>query len=274
VPDILLAEQRGAVRLLTLNRPASLNALNRDLVTALRDAMQAVALDEGTRAVVITGAGRAFSSGADLAALEARHAANDFALADDLLQTYAPLIRAIRACPQPVLAALNGVAAGAGLSLALACDFRIAARSAQLILAFIRIGLVPDAGALYFLTRLVGLGRATEMAMRGEPVTAEAALQMGLVSEVVDDGDIAATAVQRASELATKPPGGLRLIKQGLNRAATLSLDQVLELEAELQQEAARLPEHRDAVRAFVERKRQALTAAPSPAPPSEGGET
>lgn len=255
MPDILLAEQQGPVRLLTLNRPASLNALNRELVTALRDAMQTVASDERTRAVVITGAGRAFSSGADLAELEARYAANDFALAEDLLQTYAPLIRAIRACPQPVLAALNGVAAGAGLSLALACDFRIAAKSAQLILAFIRIGLVPDAGALYFLTRLVGLGRATEMAMRGEPVTAEAALQMGLVSEVVDDGDITATALQRASELAAKPPGGLRLIKRGLNRAATLGLDRVLALEAELQQEAAGLPEHRNAVRAFVERK-------------------
>lgn len=253
--ELLLAEQRGPVLVLTLNRPESLNALNRDLVVALRDAVQALASDQRTRAVVITGAGRAFSSGADLAELDARYAAGETTLGDDLRQTYAPLIRAIRDCPQPVIAAVNGVAAGAGLSLALACDLRIAGRSAQLILAFIRIGLVPDAGALYFLSRLVGLGRATEMAMQGDPVTAEAALQMGLVSEVVDDGAAITVAVERAVGLAAKPAGALRLIKDGLNRAATLNLDQVLELEAQLQQEAASLPGHRDAVRAFLARR-------------------
>lgn len=253
--SILLRERHDAVLLLTLNRPAVLNALNRELVVALRDTMQSVASDERTRSVVITGAGRAFSSGADLAEFDARSATGDRALGDDLRQTYAPLIRAIRACPQPVIAAVNGVAAGAGLSLALACDLRIAARSAQLVLAFIRIGLVPDAGALYFLARLVGLGRATEMAMRSDPVTAEAALQMGLVSEVVDDTAIARVALERAAELAAKPAGALRLIKQGLNRAATLELDDVLELEAQLQQEAAATADHRAAVRAFVERK-------------------
>lgn len=253
--DVLRREQRGPVLLLTLNRPHSLNALSRDLVVALRDAITSVASDQQTRAVVITGAGRAFSSGADLTELEARYVAGDTALGEDLRQTYAPLIRAMRACPQPIIAAINGVAAGAGLSLALAADFRIAARSAQLVLAFIRIGLVPDAGALFFLSRIVGLGRATEMAMRGEPVTAEAALQMGLVSAVVDDGAALDAALARAAELAAKPGGALRLIKSGLSRAAMLELDAVLELEAELQQEAAGIADHRQAVRAFVERK-------------------
>lgn len=254
-PPVFVREQRGPVLVLTLNRPGSLNALSRALVIALRDAMTSVATDERTRAIVLTGAGRAFCSGADLVELDSRYAAGDTALGEDLRQTYAPLIRAMRACPQPIIAAVNGVAAGAGLSLALASDMRIAARSAQLVLAFIRIGLVPDAGALFFLTRMVGAGRATEMAMRGEPVSADAAWQMGLVSAVVDDIALIEVALARAAELAAKPAGALRLIKQGLNRAATLELDQVLEMEAELQQEAARMPEHRHAVRAFVERK-------------------
>jgi 2-(1,2-epoxy-1,2-dihydrophenyl)acetyl-CoA isomerase len=253
--ESLLREQRGPVLLLTLNRPDVLNALSRDLVVGLRDAMQSVASDTRTRTIVLTGAGRAFSSGADLAELDARHAAGDIALGDDLRLTYAPLIRAMRDCPQPVIAAINGVAAGAGLSLALAADLRLASRSAQLVLAFIRIGLVPDAGALFFLSRMVGFGRATEMAMRGEPVTAEAALQMGLVSAVVDDTAILEAALDRAAELAARPAGALRLTKTGLNRAAMLELDAVLDMEAELQQEAAGMADHRAAVRAFVERK-------------------
>jgi 2-(1,2-epoxy-1,2-dihydrophenyl)acetyl-CoA isomerase len=252
---LLVREQRGPILLLTLNRPASLNALNRDLVVALRDAMKSIATDDQTRAIVLTGAGRSFCSGADLIELDQRYAAGDTALGDDLRQTYAPLVRAIRGCPQPVIAAINGVAAGAGLSLALACDIRIAARSAQLVLAFIRIGLVPDAGALFFLTRMVGPGRASEMAMRGEPVTADAALAMGLVSAVVEDGAVIEAALAQAAALAARPAGALRLIKHGLSRAATLDLDQVLEMEAALQQEAASMPEHRRAVREFVQRK-------------------
>src|SRR4029077_531542 len=156
-----------------LNRPEALNALNREMTGALRDGVEAAAGDSGVGAVVITGAGRAFCAGADLKDVIARREAGERDLGNDLRTNYTPMIRAIRACPKPVIAAINGTAAGAGLSLALACDLRIAAAGSSLIVVFVRVGLVPDAGSLFFLTRMLGLSKASELAMSGDPLTVE-----------------------------------------------------------------------------------------------------
>src|SRR5438309_5719738 len=203
--DLVLTTIDGGVLTLTLNRPEALNALTKEMTGALRDGMQAASRNREVGAVIITGAGRAFCAGADLKDVVARREAGERDLGDDLRTNYAPMIRAIRACPKPVIAALNGTAAGAGLSLALACDLRIAAAGAQLIVVFVRVGLVPDAGSLFFLTRMLGLSKATELAMTGGPLTAEEGEKLGLISAVVPAEQLMPTAVARANGLAAGP---------------------------------------------------------------------
>src|SRR5207253_2003015 len=175
----VLSARDGAVLTLTLNRPEALNALNQETTAGLRTALDVAAHDPEVGAVILTGAGRAFCAGADLKDVSARLATGDIDLGADLRANYAPMIRAIRACPKPVIAALNGTAAGAGLSMALACDLRLAAEGAQLIVVFVRVGLVPDAGSLFFLTRMLGLSKATELAMTGDPLSADDAQRLG-----------------------------------------------------------------------------------------------
>jgi len=165
--DVVLSSRDGPVLTLTLNRPEALNALTRETTQALRTEVETAGRDPEVGAIVLTGAGRAFCAGADLKDANARALAGDNDLGADLRTNYTPMIRAIRACPKPVIAALNGTAAGAGLSLALACDLRLAAAGAQLIVIFVRVGLVPDAGSLFFLTRMLGLSKATELAITG-----------------------------------------------------------------------------------------------------------
>src|SRR5438128_9221907 len=194
--EVILSTLDAGVLTLTLNRPEALNALNRELTSALRDGMEAAARDRGVGAVIITGAGRAFCAGADLKDVSARYEAGDNDLGADLRTNYTPMIRAIRACPKPVIAALNGTAAGAGLSLALACDLRLAAAGAQLIVVFVRVGLVPDAGSLFFLTRMLGLSKATELAITGDPVSADDALHLGLVVSVVPPDQLMPAAME------------------------------------------------------------------------------
>ena len=203
--DVVLSSRENAVLTLTLNRPDALNALNREATQALRMEVEAAGRDPEVGAIVLTGAGRAFCAGADLKDVNTRVLAGDTDLGADLRTNYTPMIRAIRACPKPVIAALNGTAAGAGLSLALACDLRLAAAGAQLIVVFVRVGLVPDAGSLFFLTRMLGLSKATELAITGDPVNADEALRLGLVVAVVPPDQLMPAAIERARHLAAGP---------------------------------------------------------------------
>jgi 2-(1,2-epoxy-1,2-dihydrophenyl)acetyl-CoA isomerase len=255
VTEPTLSARDGAVLTLTINRPESLNALNPPTMRALRQSIDAAGRDPAIGAVVLTGAGRAFCSGADLKDVSARLNAGQTEVGQDLRANYVPLTRAIRGCPKPVIAALNGSAAGAGLSLALACDLRIAAAGAQLIVAFVRVGLVPDAGSLYFLTRMLGLSKATELAMTGDPLSVEDARQLGLVATVVPPDQLMTVALERARRLAAGPRPTMALIKRGLERALDLDLEQVMELEAQLQTLAARTPDAQEAIRAFLEKR-------------------
>lgn len=245
----------GAVQTITINRPEALNALNRETTRAIKTAVDAAARDPEVGAIVLTGAGRAFSAGADLKDVSARLDAGAIDVGDDLRANYAPLTRSIRACPKPVIAALNGTAAGAGLSLALACDLRIAAVGVQLIVAFVRVGLVPDAGSLFFLTRMLGLSKATELSMSGEPLMVEDAMRLGLVAAVVPAEQLMPVSLDRARRLAQAPRQTIALIKRGLDRSLDLDLEQTLELEAHLQSLAGRTPDAREAIRAFVEKR-------------------
>lgn len=253
--DVVTSERDGSTLIVTINRPQALNALNRETTRALTAAFDGASRDDAIGAVILTGAGRAFSAGADLKDVSARIAAGDIDVGSDLRANYAPLTRAIRRCAKPVIAALNGTAAGAGMSLALACDLRIAASGAQLILAFVRVGLVPDAGSLFFLTRMLGLSKATELAMTGDPLSADEALRLGVVSAVVPADQLMAVARQRAARLADGPRETIALIKRGLERSLALDLEQTLELEAGLQTLAGRSADAQEAIRAFVEKR-------------------
>ena len=253
--DVVGSERDGSTLILTINRPQALNALNRETTSALTSAFEAASRDDAVGAVILTGAGRAFSAGADLKDVTARIEAGDVDVGNDLRANYAPLTRAIRRCPKPVIAALNGTAAGAGMSLALACDLRVAATGAQLIVAFVRVGLVPDAGSLFFLTRMLGLSKATELAMTGDPISAEEALRLGLVSAVVPPDQLMAVVRDRAAKLAAGPRQTIALIKRGLERSLVLDLEQTLELEAGLQTLAGRSEGAQEAIRAFVEKR-------------------
>jgi len=254
--DAVLSTRQGAVVTLTLNRPEVLNALNRQTTQALTAALEAAGQDPEVGAIILTGAGRAFCAGADLRDVAARAQSGQTDLGEDLRANYAPMIRAIRACPRPVIAALNGTAAGAGLSLALACDLRIAAAGAQLIVVFVRVGLVPDAGSLFFLTRMLGLSKATELAMTGDPLTAEEGEKLGLISAVVPAEQLMPTAVARANGLAAGPRRTYALIKRGIERALARDLEQVMELESQLQALAAATPDAQEGIRAFAEKRK------------------
>jgi len=254
--DVLLSGRHDAVLTLTINRPDALNALNRETTRALTTAFEAAARDPEVGAIIVTGAGRAFCAGADLREVAARAQAGETDLGEDLRANYAPMIRAIRACPKPVVAALNGTAAGAGLSVALACDVRIAAAGVQLIVVFARVGLVPDAGSLFFLTRMVGLGKATELAMAADPLTAEDGVTLGLIAMVVPAEQLMTTAMARATGFAQGPRRTYALIKAGMERALSGDLEQVMELESQLQARAARTPDAQEAIRAFLEKRK------------------
>ncbi|HEY8677542.1 MAG TPA: enoyl-CoA hydratase-related protein [Candidatus Dormibacteraeota bacterium] len=254
--DLLLSERTGRVLTLTMNRPDALNALNQAATRELRKAFEAAGRDPEVGSVILTGAGRAFCTGADLREVSGRYDAGDTQLGEDLRRNYSPLIRAIRSCAKPVIAAINGTAAGAGLSLALACDIRLAASTAQLIVVFIRVGLVPDAGSLFFLTRIFGLSKATEMAMTGDAMSADEAHRLGAIAAVVPPDQLMAIAMERASRLAEGPSKTYGLIKRGLDRALDLDLDQTLELESHLQTLAAKTADHREAVKAFLEKRK------------------
>ena len=240
----------GGVLTITLNRPDVLNAftaeLHKQLVGAFKEARE-----PEVRAVVVTGAGRGFCVGQDLN--EFGEAAKD--IAGRLRANYHPTIRAVRGLEKPVLAAVNGPAAGAGLSFACACDVRLAAESATFVPAFINIGLVPDMGGTFFVTRLLGPARAFEWMTSGRRLSAGEALEWGLVSEVVPDGRLAERAAEWAAELAAMPTRGVALSKRLFDNAPTATLEEQLELEAQLQAAATRTEDFREGVDAFLQKR-------------------
>jgi 2-(1,2-epoxy-1,2-dihydrophenyl)acetyl-CoA isomerase len=240
----------GAVLTITLNRPDVLNAFNRELHRALAAALKE-ARDGGVRAVVLTGAGRGFCVGQDLT--ELREAPGD--IGSRLRENYHPNIRAIRSLEKPVIAAVNGAAAGAGMSLACACDLRLAAGSATFVPAFINIGLIPDSGGSYFVTRILGPARAFEWLASGKRLTAAEAHAWGLVSEVVEADALASRAAELAAELAELPTRGVGMTKRLLDHAVTATLEEQLEREAQLQAAATQTEDFKEGVAAFLEKR-------------------
>jgi 2-(1,2-epoxy-1,2-dihydrophenyl)acetyl-CoA isomerase len=245
-------EVADSIATITLDRPDALNALTVPLKTELLRAFRAVGRDEGVRAVVLTGAGRAFCAGQDL---RERLQPDAAPLAVEVRERYNPIIAAMRGLDQPIVGAINGVAAGAGASLAFACDIRIAAEGASFVLAFGRIGLVPDSGATWFLPRLVGPAKAAELALLGEALSAAEAERLGLVARVVPADALAGAARAVAEQLAGLAPRALALTKRALERSWSVSLDEALEDEAYRQGVAGSTADHAEGLAAFLEKR-------------------
>ncbi|MBI3745938.1 MAG: enoyl-CoA hydratase/isomerase family protein [Chloroflexi bacterium] len=249
--EVLLAVD-GAVATITLNRPAALNALTIPMKERLLVAIEAAAAMPSVGAIVLTGAGRAFCVGQDL---RERLEPGASPLDEELARRYNPIVRALRQAPQPVIAAINGVAAGAGASLAFACDLRIAAEGASFVLAFAAIGLVPDSGATWMLPRLVGRARAAELALLGDPLTAADAQRLGLVSLVVPAEDLAAAAAAMAARVADRSFGATAATKRLLDAAFDVDLEATLAGEAAAQAAAGAHPDHAEGIAAFMEKR-------------------
>jgi 2-(1,2-epoxy-1,2-dihydrophenyl)acetyl-CoA isomerase len=254
VTDSVLCRSDGAVATITINRPEARNALTAQTKVALLAALRDCSADPAVRAVIITGAGQAFCSGQDLR----EHAGlleSGAAPLDTVREHYNPTIETITSMPKPVIAALPGVAAGAGASLAFACDFRIAAERASLLLAFARVGLGADSGASWTLQRLVGPARAAELLMLAEPVDSASALRMGLLTSVVPDDQLTTATTELAARLASGPTLAYAAIKESLLYGATHRLSESLEKEAELQTMLGQTEDHRAATSAFVNKQ-------------------
>lgn len=246
----------GGVATVILDRPEVLNAFNDELGAQAVEAIELAAGDEEVRCIVISGAGRAFSAGEDLAPLAAGYERGEAPpLGNTLVNRYNPLIRAITSAPKPVVAAINGVAAGAGASVALACDFRVASRKAKLMLAFIKVGLVPDSGAVWFLTRMVGSSRALQLSMTGDPVSADEGLEWGIFHEVYDPDDFEAGWRRFAAALAAGPTHAYALTKRLVRSANERTLAEQLELEIEAQSSAGASEDHLEGVQAFFTKR-------------------
>jgi 2-(1,2-epoxy-1,2-dihydrophenyl)acetyl-CoA isomerase len=256
----LLIDVDAGVMRLTLNRPDKLNAFNEAMHAALRTAFERAHSDPAIRAVLLTGAGRAFSAGQDLGDRDPRTMEGPPDLGDTLERLYNPLVRQIRSLEKPVICAVGGVAAGAGVNVALACDIVLAGRSARFIQAFARIGLVPDSGGSWSLPRLVGEARAKGLAMTAEPLDAETAAAWGMIWRVVDDDALMTEAEALARRLAAGPTSGLGLTKRAIQAAAGQTLDAQIDLERDLQREAGRSADYAEGVSAFLEKRKPVFT--------------
>lgn len=254
----VLAADHGAVRVLTLNRPQALNAFTADLVTALLGALQAAATDTSVRCVVLTGAGRGFCAGQDLASAIAAPGEPPKDL-QAIVEGYRPLAQRQRSMPVPVIAAVNGVAAGAGLSLALGCDIVLAARSASFALAFSKIGLVPDCGGSWLLPRLVGRARALALAMTGDKIGAEEAERIGLIWRCVDDAALQDHALALASRLAAMPTAALAATRNAIDAALPLDFFEAFGNEARVQGRLGFAHDYQEGVAAFLEKRAPAF---------------
>ena len=251
--DSVLYEAKDGYALITLNRPDKLNSFTEEMHGRLAEALDRVQ-SEGQRALVLTGAGRGFCAGQDLSD-RSFPTGESPDLGATLDRLYNPLVRKIRALELPVICAVNGVAAGAGANVALACDIVLAARSAKFIQAFAKIGLVPDGGGTWSLTRLVGEARAKALAMTAQPLSAEQAAAWGLIWQVVEDSELLQAAEALAADFASAPTRGLALTKQAIQAASTNSMDAQLDLERDLQRQAGRTQDYREGVAAFLEKR-------------------
>jgi len=255
----ILVEQRSGYRVITLNRPDKLNAFNEAMHQALRKAIDDAEADESCRALMITGAGRGFCTGQDLSDRLAKPG-ETVVLGGALETHYNPLVRKLRNLPFPVVAAVNGVAAGAGCNIALACDIVIASLKANFIQSFARVGLVPDSGGTWFLPRLVGDARARGLALLAQELPAEKAASWGLIWRAVDDESLMHEAARICEHFAIAPTQGLALIKQAFNASAKNTLDAQLDLERDFQRAASLTPDYAEGVRAFMEKRRPNFT--------------
>jgi 2-(1,2-epoxy-1,2-dihydrophenyl)acetyl-CoA isomerase len=253
---ILYSVDEGVLAI-TLNRPDVLNAFNRKMTTEILDALKKAERDSAVRCIVLTGEGRAFSSGEDL---KSRQQDGASGFGSTLRERYNPIVAKMRQIEKPVLGAINGVAAGAGCSLALACDLRIASEKAQFIEVFVRVGLVPDSGSSFLLPRLVGLGKALEMAFLGDSVGAEEALRIGLVNRVVPHDELASATSELALRLAQGPTKAIGLAKRAMNRALTMDYEELLEYEVYCQEIAGASDDHREGMAAFSEKRQAQFT--------------
>jgi 2-(1,2-epoxy-1,2-dihydrophenyl)acetyl-CoA isomerase len=251
----ILVSQDSGVLSITLNRPEKLNALNPEMHKLLREAFERANSEPAVRSVLLTGAGRGFCTGQDLSERKVAPGAAPIDLAISLGSNYNPLVRRMRALPKPIVCAVNGVAAGAGANLALACDIVLAARSASFLQSFCRLGLVPDSGGTYFLPRLAGSARAMGLAMLGDKLTAEDAERWGMIWKVVDDARLSEEGFSVAKNLAQGPTKGYGLIKRALLASPGNSLDAQLDLERDLQREAGFSEDYREGVAAFMEKR-------------------
>ncbi|MGB7011271.1 MAG: 2-(1,2-epoxy-1,2-dihydrophenyl)acetyl-CoA isomerase PaaG [Pseudolabrys sp.] len=255
----IVSETRIGYRVITLNRPDKLNAFNEAMHQALRKAIEDAEADEDCRALLITGAGRGFCTGQDLSDRLAKPG-ETVVLGGALEAHYNPLVRQLRALPFPVVAAVNGVAAGAGCNIALACDIVIASLKATFIQSFARVGLVPDSGGTWFLPRLVGDARARGLALLAQDLTAEKAASWGLIWRAVEDEVLMHEATRICEHFALAPTQGLALIKRALNASATNTLDAQLDLERDFQRAASLTPDYVEGVRAFMEKRKANFT--------------
>ncbi len=253
--DTILLDIQDHVATITLNRPDRLNSFNEEMHRALQDALHKVPASDA-RALLLTGAGRGFCAGQDLSDRNTAPGTETPDLGLSLERYYNPVIRALRGLELPVICAVNGVAAGAGANIALACDIVLAARSASFIQAFCKIGLVPDSGGSYFLPRLVGTARAMGLAMLGEKLSAEQAQDWGLIWRCVDDDALQSEAIDLVRHLASQPTKGLALIKQAIYSSGTHTLDQQLDLERDFQRLAGRTEDYREGVAAFMAKRK------------------
>ncbi|PHM44816.1 2-acetyl-CoA isomerase [Xenorhabdus mauleonii] len=254
--SMVLTEIKAGVLSITLNRPEYLNSFTEELHQQLSQAMDIAEQDESVRCVLLTGAGRGFCSGQDLNDRNSIITDGDIPdLGQSVERYYNPLIRRMTSLPKPIICAVNGVAAGAGVSLALACDIVIASRSASFIQAFCRIGLAPDSGGSWFLPQKIGHARAMGMALLGEKISAEQALEWGMIWQVVEPEELERKTQELAQHLTTQPTLALGYIKQATYAAAANSLDQQLDLERDLQRLCGRSEDFREGVRAFVEKR-------------------
>lgn len=252
----LLTTLQAATLTISLNRPERANAFNFEMIAGLQAALKQAAKDSGIRCVVLTGEGSSFCAGHDITEMLAAQG-QDISYREHLQQTYNPLILQLRRLEKPVIAAINGPVAGAGLGVALACDMRIAAETALFTVGFSGIGLVPDSAVSLLLPALIGLGRATEFTFNNQPITTTQALEWGLVNQIVPESELQAGAAKVATALAAGPIGAYGLTKRLFNKSVLPNLEEALEYEAEMQEFASKGDEHVRGVKAFLEKRRR-----------------
>lgn len=251
--DAIIFKKEGSVAVITLNRPAVFNSFNRDMALSLQKHLDDCANDKSVRAVLLTGEGKAFCAGQDL---QEAISGGDVTIEKIVNEHYNPIVKKIRSIEKPIVCAVNGVAAGAGANIALACDVVIAGESVSFIQAFSKIGLIPDSGGTYFLPRLIGFGKASALMMLGDKISATDASAMGMIYKAVADSDLMNTGMQLAQTLANMPTVGLGLTKRLLNESMTNDLSKQLEAEMHVQAKAAATHDYREGVQAFIEKRK------------------